>query len=61
MFSCWLTFHCELRPSDILHVLIWPSEQFEFETLGLRFVLIVFNFMNVALGNFNVFISDKRA
>ena len=35
MFSCWLTFHCELRPLDILNVLIWPSEQFEFEILGL--------------------------
>ena len=36
MFSCWLTFHCELRPSDILHVLIWPSEQFELETLVVK-------------------------
>ena len=31
-FVFLLCFHCELRPSGILHVLIWPSEQFEFET-----------------------------
>ena len=32
MFYCLLTFHYELRPPGILHVPIWPSAQFKFET-----------------------------
>jgi len=32
MFYCSLTFHYELRPPGILHVPIWPSAQFKFET-----------------------------
>ena len=36
MFYCSLTFHCELRPPGILHVPIWLSAQFKFETPALK-------------------------